>query len=215
MKRLCLITLLGVVLFVFAACQKEPEKDPVVVVKLGETGTPSPSPTEAPTDTPTPAATNTPTPSPSPTPAVTDAVTPVPVSDTPTPVPATDFLSLLNNYRKENGVAAIVTDETLTLLAGVRLAEVSVSGLSHTRPNGEEYESLLPVYHAEAAAVCEFVFSLSGVTEEKAFAAFSGSKEHAKEMLRDYTHVSFATDGTYVVVWLAKDFRVSSNVTEE
>lgn len=208
MKRSFLqyLFLLGLLVLSLTACQEKPKEDPVTVIKIGET-TPSLSatatPTAAATNTPTPVPTNTSTPSP----AITapETISPTP----PFPSPAEerkDFLSLLNAYRKDEGAAAVVSDETLTLLAGVRLAEVSVTGLSHVRPNGEEYDSLLPTYHAKAAAVCEFVFSLSGVTEEKAFAAFAESKEHASEMLRDYTHMGFAADGTYVVVLFAKDF---------
>ena len=61
-----------------------------------------------------------------------------------------DILNKTNEYRKTNGLEALVLDESLSKVAMLRAMEIAYSGnATHTRPNGSEWTTMWTEYGAK------------------------------------------------------------------
>ena len=161
-------------------------------------------PTEAPTATPTAAATNTPTPTTEPVATITP--TPLPTAEPTAPVPEdADLISLINRFREEKSLSAIAEDETLSMCAAVRLAEMKSTGLSHERPDGSPFGSVFAVYGLTGTDAVELVYeNQSNLTPEAAMEAFFASKSHQQALAGEWDQIGIAEDGQRVVVLLLR-----------
>ena len=188
--------------FFFTGCQEQKPEEKISVVHLGTSGTPSPteeiSATPEPTNTPTPEPTSTPTP----TPAITEAVlssTPIPA--TPTPVISdADVLTLINDYRVQNHCQKLTESEEVSLCAAVRLAEMTGTGISHTRPDGTAYGTVFQSYGVSGQKAVELIYEHKQLTPQKAFDAFTINKDYTSVVLDDWSCIGIAYDRTRIVI---------------
>lgn len=85
------------------------------------------------------------------------------------------LFELINNYRKENGVPELIWNGNLKNAADIRAAEASVCW-SHTRPNGENFNTVDYLSFGENLA-------RNYETAKEIFEAWKGSESHNINML--------------------------------
>lgn len=88
---------------------------------------------------------------------------------------AKKVLSLVNNYRKENGLGELTWDESMASAAKTRAAEASICW-SHTRPNGTAWYTVSSIVKGENLAK-------GYATAEEAFNAWLASDGHRENIL--------------------------------
>lgn len=212
MKKFLILLILGCLCF--TGCEDKKPKEKVSVVHLAPTNettvSPTPSaskdetPTPEPTSTPTPAPTNTPTPTEKPAlPTATSTPTPT-VTDIPIVDEKMNLPDLINQYRATNGKNPLKEEESFSLCAAVRLAEMSGTGLSHTRPDGTSFGTVFATYNVSGEEAIELAYESKQMSTAKAFQAFSVSKENQAALLGDWTGIGVAMDGTRAVLLLIR-----------
>ncbi len=64
---------------------------------------------------------------------------------------AAKTITIINNYRQQNGLAELSVDDTITAAAKIRAAETAVN-YSHTRPNGTPWYTVSDKIYGECLA---------------------------------------------------------------
>jgi uncharacterized protein YkwD len=164
---------------------------------------PSPTPKPKPTPAPKPKTTPPPTPQPTPVPTPKPAAPTPPPTPTPAPVTAncstgafhTQFLCLINEYRKSKGLNALSYDADMNTAAIAHSTWMNATGtMSHTGENGSTFTQRCTA----ASATCDAENVAMGyVTAQRLFDAWKASPGHDKNMLGSHTKMGLALIGKY------------------
>lgn len=196
---------------IFAACllvtgcnEKKPQEQVSVVHLDPGKATVSVTPSVEATQTPVPTNTPSPTPEPTSTPIPTNTVTPTVIPSVSPSDVKEDLPTLINQYRESNGMPPLTQDESLNLCAAVRLAEMTGTGLSHTRPDGTDFGTVFETYGVTGKEAVELAYESKQMTAMKAFDAFTVSKENCSALLGEWTGIGVALDGNKAVLLLIR-----------
>jgi uncharacterized protein YkwD len=110
---------------------------------------------------------------------------PLPDVDTSTyAADAAEIIRLTNEYREENGLEPLEHLSTVDILATIRAREAGESW-SHTRPNGEGFETVFSQYGILYRGYGENLFSVNtSYTPEEVVQAWKDSPGHNENLLR-------------------------------
>ena len=127
-----------------------------------------------------------------------------PENDTNTSTPSDNIietlLSLINNERVKNGIAALTYDESLELCAYVRAKEIKTS-FSHTRPNGTSCFTVLDEYNYKYSTAGENI-AYGQETAEEVFNDWMNSQGHRENILSpSFTHIGMSRYVNGSVYW--------------
>ena len=102
-------------------------------------------------------------------------------------------LEMLNEVRRENGLGDLVMDKNMMEMALLRAAESAVY-LSHTRPNGQPFDTARPAGSPyEGSGMGEnLLFGGGSIGPSKATEEWYNSEGHRANMLGDYQSVGIA-----------------------
>ena len=116
-----------------------------------------------------------------------------------------EILNLTNEYRAQNGLAPLQLDTSLTYAAMHRAAEMAhlddgSSQVSHTRPDGQRFSSIIYVYGISCSAIGENILDVYN-TPQTAMNGWINSASHRDNILGNYTKmgvgVAVASNGIY------------------
>lgn len=116
-----------------------------------------------------------------------------------------EVLNITNEYRAQNGLAPLQLDTSLTYAAMHRAAEMAhlddgSSQVSHTRPNGQKFSSIIYVYGISCSAIGENILDVYN-TSQSAMNGWINSTTHRDNILGNYTKigvgVAVASNGVY------------------
>ena len=102
------------------------------------------------------------------------------------------FLTKTNKLRTSAGVAKVELDEDLCIIAQMRLYEIVYGNqLSHTRPNGANFHTIIADYGYAAGTYNNSKLfgeniSYGQSSNDDAFAALAGSSGHYENMVKSY-----------------------------
>ena len=142
--------------------------------------------------TPKPAATPTPLPPPAPVPA------PVPTCESRTF--NQQFLCLINDHRRDNGLGSVSLDSLLTATALDHSVWMSVnSSMSHTGENNSNFSERCQAH----STVCDAEnIALGYTTAQKLFTAWKNSPGHNANMLGSHTKLGLGISAKYATLVL-------------
>lgn len=107
-------------------------------------------------------------------------------------------VTIINNYRQQNGLSALSVDDTITAAAKIRAAETAVS-YSHTRPDGTPWYTVNDKIYGECLAE-------KHQRAEDAVNAWVNSSAHKELILGDFAAINVqvyvSADGTWH--WVAE-----------
>lgn len=115
-----------------------------------------------------------------------------------------EMVYYLNEYRESMGLTPLKTCDTMNSLAQQRASEQKLTGMSHTRPNGDKYNTIFADNGVTKGISAENLFMTSGsIDPQVAISYWKTSEGHNANMLGDFEYVGVSAiyiDGAYY--WL-------------
>jgi uncharacterized protein YkwD len=115
-----------------------------------------------------------------------------------------EMVYYLNEYRESKGLTPLKTCDTMNSLAQQRAKEQEETGMSHTRPNGERYNTIFADNGVARGLTAENLFMTTGsIDPQVALSYWKTSSGHNTNMLGDFEYVGVSViyiDGAYY--WL-------------